>query len=244
MKHSAIFLTVLFLTTTGIHIANAEEATVNDNSTDQPFTTGTSSVTAQPAPPQTDVNRFRIDISLSMLNINSFYNLDADSVEALYGVTLGPLQAPLGISIGGSIRNRVSLGCRFLFGITSREYEEDAKGTYLDYKLLPYIEIAFGSRRVKPFITFSAGVGGYKSSYTSENNYESELKSVQFVAGAGAGVHIFFGERGSLDLWVFETVGVGNEAETHTFEDFDDTESDISILTATTDVLLGVGLWI
>jgi len=238
MKPIAMTLILLTLTAFGANMAIAADDT-----------------SAEPAPlsqyeappagngqstPDADVNRFRMDLSLSLLNIDFYDNLD-DDLDGVSAITAGPLRAPLGIGIGGSIGNHVSLGCRFLLGFTARDYDVETSGTYFEYKILPYIEIAFGHRRVKPFIVFSTGVGGYVSNYKYGDDYESDSSSVQFLFGVGGGVHIFFGEHASLDFWEFETIGVGKETEEWSDED---TVEDFLVLTSSADLFIGLTIWI
>jgi hypothetical protein len=187
-----------------------------------------------------DINRFRMDLSLSIFNIDYYDNLDDDQ-DGVSAITAGPLRAPLGIGIGGSIGNHVSLGCRFLLGFTARDYDVETSGIYFEYKILPYIEIAFGHRRVKPFIVFSTGVGGYVSNYKYGDDHEQDRSNVQFLFGFGGGVHIFFGERASLDFWEFETIGVGNETEEWNYED---AAEDFQVLTSSADLFIGLTIWI
>ncbi len=238
MKPFAMILIFLTLTALWANMAIAADDTFTEPTPSPQYE-------AQPAgngqsAPDADANRFRMDLSLSMFNFDYYDNLD-DDLDGVSAITAGPLRAPLGIGIGGSIRDHVSLGCRFLLGFTARDYDAETSGTYLEYKILPYIEIAFGHRRIKPFIVFSTGVGGYVSKYKYGDNYEQDYSNVQFLFGVGGGVHIFFGERASLDLWEFETIGVGNETREWSDED---TVEDFRVLTSSADLFIGLTIWI
>ena len=72
--------------------------------------------------------------------------------------------------------------------------------------------------------------------------------TVLYYASLGGGIHIFFGDRGSIDIWMVEMLGVGKEKERNeAYETSTGTmpayETEDSIITDRTFFFLGLSLW-
>jgi hypothetical protein len=202
------------------------------------------------------------------LNLAFFYftrtkwDFDVDEGDSLSTVGFGPVPSPrLGIGVGFSANGNVSAGVRLMAGVSTRRWanadgSEDGDEHYLllDYAVLPYFEYAFGSRKIRPFVTVALGLDGtYERYESSDQDFEGDYttKSVTStnlaVVGFGFGMHFFLAPSVSLDLWLLESVGVGSIQESYHWESsyYSDTEDDKTFVWRTrTELFLGLSAWI
>ena len=187
--------------------------------------------------------RLRLDLNLSLFRVGYQTELEDNGADDVR-FTTGPFASNLGFGIGAVFRNAISVGCRILIGIgESPDGFLTQSDLYFAYGVLPFFEYAFRTGRVRPFLHLSAGVGGFVNNI--DDDHDIRRTRVQFIGGFGAGIHIFFGPRISLDWWLLERLGVGKEKRTFGANNGVETpDSESAMFTSDTDIFIGLTAWI
>jgi hypothetical protein len=214
--------------------------------------------------PAAGAGRVRLDLNLGLLGF-TYMKIDKDSDEGMRSFAFNGGPAPVsrfGFGIGYELSNRISIGARVILGFSAvrpkdaDDEDDDDKETdfVFDYAVLPYLEYALGTDRIRPYLTVVAGLDGtmYRSKYEgSEGDVdytERDTVALSFgVIGVGGGAHVFLADSVSLDLWLLEMVGVGALDYKSSIDIDGDTESEEDKTFAwrsRTELFVGITGWI
>lgn len=165
--------------------------------------------------------------------------------------------ADFGASAAWSLRRHASVGARLALGYTRRNATASAPSfvDYYDYKeevverevskaftwaVLPFFELAFLDGAFRPFLALTIGAAGAKEIPDQASSVDdSEIDQIFFVLGLGGGVHVFVGDRASLDLWALESLRAGTWSK-YNYE----FSVKHRLVELRTELFVGVSLWI
>lgn len=103
---------------------------------------------------------------------------------------------------GYFIKNNLALGAELSVSFSNTkdyDYNDELRKSTIAFS--PFVRYYFGTKKVRPLVHVSGGIGSYKDNYIAsspEYNYESTSTLFCYSIGAGAGV--FPTDRVSIDL--------------------------------------------
>ena len=217
-----------------------------------------------PAATSTGGGRVRLDLNLSLIGFTySKVDKDADEGYKDFAFNFGPMPTTrLGFGIGYSLDERISIGARLILGFgvdrpKEADDEDDGDKTTIvtfNYSVLPYLEYAFGTGKVQPYLTALVGLDGTVSRTKYQGEEAGEDYTVRdttaYTMGAlgfGGGAHVFLADRVSLDLWLVEIIGLGAVDDSYKTEQpgpDEDEDDKTFVWQARTELFIGITGWI
>jgi outer membrane protein len=103
---------------------------------------------------------------------------------------------------GYFIKDNLALGIELGVSVSNtKDYDYDSEIRETITAFSPFVRYYFGTKKIRPFVHISGGIGSYKESYLasfSEYNSKSTSTIVTYSLGAGAG--FFLNDKVSIDL--------------------------------------------
>jgi outer membrane protein len=105
-------------------------------------------------------------------------------------------------SAGYFVKNNLALGVELDISLSKTkdyDYDSEDRGSIITFS--PFIRKYFGTKKARPYVHASAGVGSFKSNYiASSPEYNSEIATTIFTYSLGTGVGFFLNDNVSIDL--------------------------------------------
>lgn len=103
---------------------------------------------------------------------------------------------------GYFIKDNLALGAELSVSFSNtKDYDNDNELMESTIAFSPFVRYYFGTKKVRPLVHASGGIGSYKNEYRSTiTDYKSNSSSTLFFYSLGAGAGFFLTDRISIDL--------------------------------------------
>ena len=104
---------------------------------------------------------------------------------------------------GYFIKDNLALGAQLSVSFSNtKDYDYDSELRETNLAFSPFIRYYFGTKKVRPLVHVSGGIGSYKDKYiaSSSPNYNRESTSTLFCYSIGVGAGVFLNDMVSIDL--------------------------------------------
>ena len=103
---------------------------------------------------------------------------------------------------GYFIKDNLALGAELSVSFSNtKDYDYNVELRESTIAFSPFVRYYFGTKKVRPLVHVSGGIGSYKDNYiASSPQYNRESTSTLFCYSIGAGAGVFLTDRISIDL--------------------------------------------